>query len=125
MPSSVGRRSPRTRHDPGAYFLLAWPPLLLLSGASYQAGSIFVVILISQTWAALHRRVAFVVTTVGMVSLGVIVWASLGWASDVLGGIVLNLGLGLVFALCIGLFIDSLVRTSHERAAALEELHAT
>lgn len=108
-----------------AYLLFAWPALLLLGGSSYPAGAIFVIILISQTWAALERRAALVLTTVGMVGLGVVGWASMGWARDVIGAIVLNLGLGLVFALCIGLFIDSLARTSRERAAALEDLRAT
>lgn len=37
----------------------------------------------------------------------------------------MNVGLGLASALCIGLFIDSLARTSLERATVIQELRAT
>ncbi|NYJ75821.1 ATP-binding protein [Allobranchiibius huperziae] len=107
------------------YPVLAWCAAIMITVGSYQAGTVCAFLVVTQTWALMERTAATWLVTAGFVVFGAVIWLWSGADTKAFLVVLATVGGGWAFAVCMGWFVDSIARTSQERAEIIDTLRAT
>lgn len=114
--------------DPPAstiYPVIAWCATVAITVGSYEAGTVSTFLVVTQTWALMERTAATVLVTTGFLVFGIVIWVGSGSHEDAAPVVLATVGGGWAFAVAMGWFIDSIARTSQERADVIDQLRTT
>ncbi|MBO0840509.1 MAG: sensor histidine kinase [Sciscionella sp.] len=105
-----------------AYIAVALPLTVIMFGLS-PAGGIMLCALYPHIWSMLTQRLAVIATVLSTLGVSVSMWVN--QPDGGLTGALIFAGVGMAFALVLGLWIDSIIEQSKRRAALIAELAET